>query len=722
MLNRGGIMTDFFRQTMSDDGIAELRFDIPNEKVNTFSLEGLKQLEDHLDRLAADPAVKALKLTSGKEGSFIAGADLRKLGAIFNNPDLAAPIIRAGHHTFTKLQNMPFPTIAVIQGVCLGGGLECALSCTYRVVSDHPKTVLALPEVNLGIFPGWGGTQRMPRLVGLSEALNLILAGKMVTPTKALKIHLADALLPWETLQDRSDDFIRRILTKEGKRQVEKRREKRPWLSLLLESNPLGRSLIFRQARKSVLEKTKGHYPAPLIALDVIEKTTSLPLPDGLRQEADTFVANIPDGFRNAKELIPLFFTQEAAKKETWVGKDVIPESINTAAVIGAGTMGAGIGWLLADHQIFTRIKDISWELVGKGIGIARELFQKGLKAKKLTPCAFDRHFQMLSGTIDYTGFDKAQLVIEAATENLALKRTIFQEVEQVVSEKTIIASNTSSLTIAEMSEGLKHPERFIGLHFFNPVHKMPLVEVVAGKQSSPVAIATAVDLCKKLGKVPMVVGDCPGFLVNRIFMLGANEVLLMLEEGYSMDALDKALLDFGMPMGPFALADEIGNDVTYKVGQTFEKAYGERMRPAKLMQVMYEQGLYGHKTGKGFYLYRGKDKQLNPEITKLLCDIGRQNGNLEAIDILPRFLYSMINEAVRCREEGIIGRDDFLDLCLIMGIGFPPFQGGLLRYAERIGYDHIFETLKRFEKELGPRFSPCAALEKRIAHAPVCC
>jgi 3-hydroxyacyl-CoA dehydrogenase/enoyl-CoA hydratase/3-hydroxybutyryl-CoA epimerase len=709
-------MTEVFHQTITDEGIAELRFDLPNEKVNTFSLETLKQFEDHLDQLAANPAVKALKLTSGKEGSFIAGADLHKFSGAFTNPEIAAHILRAGHHCFSKLQNMPFPTIAVIHGACLGGGLECSLACTYRVVSDHPKTVLGLPEVTLGLFPGWGGTQRLPRLVGLAEALPVILTGKMISPTKAWKMHLADGLLAWETLSERSDAFIRRILTKEGRQQVEKRRGKRPWLNLILESNPWGRSLLFRQARKSVMERTKGHYPAPLIALEVMAKTNALPLDEGLREEADTFTANIPNGLRNAMELIPLFFTQERAKKETWVGKEIAPTPITSGAIIGAGTMGAGIAWLLADHSIVTRMKDISWELVGKGIGTARALFEKGLKAKKLTPCEFDRHFQILSGTIDYSGFDKAQIVIEAATENLATKRKIFQEVEQVVSPTTVIASNTSSLTITEMSEGFQHPERFVGMHFFNPVHKMPLVEVVAGKRSSPQAVATAVALCKRLGKVPMVVGDCPGFLVNRIFMLGANEVLFMLEEGYAMDTIDQALLAFGMPMGPFVLADEIGNDVTYKVAKTFEAAYGERMRPAELLHLMDEHELYGQKVEKGFYLYRGKQRRLNSDIGKLLSDIGRQTGERDLNEIVPRFLFGMINEALRCREEGIIGRDDFLDLCMIMGIGFPPFQGGLIRYAERVGYDHVLSTLKHFESQLGPRFKPCAELERRAS------
>lgn len=710
-------MTSAFTCIVSDEGIANLRFDLPDEKVNTFSLPTLEELEGHLSRLAANPAVKALTLTSGKPESFIAGANLHTFRPAFEDSAEAEVIIRTGHRVFSKLQSLPFPSVAVIHGTCLGGGLECALSCTYRLVSDHPKTALALPEVNLGIYPGWGGTQRLPRLVGLTQALQMILTGKSVDAVKAWKMHLADAVVAWEFLPDQTTTFVQQILSKSGKNQVEQRRKKRLLAHKLMENNPLGRAFLFWQAKRSILKKTKGHYPSPLLALELIKRTHSLPLKEGLKEEADTFVANVPDGFTLAKDLITLFFTQEAAKKATGVTKAVQPTPIEGAAVIGAGTMGAGIGWLLADHGILTRLKDISWDLVGKGIGTVKSLLDKGVKARKRNRYECDRRFQLVSGTVDYSGFQRVSLVIEAATENLELKKKILQEIEEVVRPDAIIASNTSSLTIEEMGQGMKHPERFIGMHFFNPVHKMPLVEIVGSAKSSPEAIATAFDLCKKLGKVPLLVGDCPGFLVNRTFMPGANEVLLMLEEGYSMDDVEKALLDFGMPMGPFVLADEIGNDVTYKVSQTFEKAYGMRMRPAKLMQLMMEKGLFGHKNGKGFYLYNGEKRTINPEIKKLLRSIGRTQPFLHQDDIVPRFLYGMVNEAARCLQENVVSRADFIDLALITGIGFPPFRGGLLRYADKMGVANVVSTLKRFERELGPRFEPCQLLEQKARH-----
>lgn len=700
-----------FRYTVSPDGIAELVFDLPGEKVNKFSPPVVKELEEKIDELGANPSIKLLKIVSGKPDVFIAGADLHSFEPTFENPALAEEIIRNGHRVFEKIENLPFPTVAVINGACLGGGLELALSCTYRLVTDHPKTLLGLPEVNLGIFPGWGGTQRLPKLIGLAESLNMILGGKIVPGLKAYKMHIADAIAAWEFLPEKTEEFIRFVQTKEGKGKIKKAREQRSWLNWLLESNPIGRSILFSQARKSVLEKTKGRYPAPLIALEVMEKTCTLPLKEGLKLEADTFIANIPDGFYLAPDLIWLFFTQEAAKKESGVSGNIKPKPVHYAAVIGAGTMGAGIAWLLADHKIFTRLKDISWEIIGNGLSTAKSLFDKGLKNRKLSKSDYDRRLQLISGTIDYSGFWHSDLVIEAATENLELKKKIFAEVEEAVKQDAIIASNTSSLTIAEMSEGMKHPERFIGMHFFNPVHKMPLVEVVAGAKSDQQAIATAVDLCKKLGKVPIVVGDCPGFLVNRIFMQGANEVMFMLEEGYPMDELEKRILDFGMPMEPFELCDEVGNDVGYKVSKTFEEAYGDRMKSAKFLQVLNDHQLYGKKNKKGFYLYDGKSKKKNPEIPKLLKTVQRPLANRNNDDIVPRFLYNMINEAARCLEEKIIDRPDFLDLALIMGIGFPPYRGGLLRYADREGINKIVDTLHRYEKEFGPRFKPCDLL-----------
>lgn len=703
-------MSRAFHLERSKEGIATLIFDVPEEKMNTFSLETLEELEHYLDSLAIRTDIKVLKLISGKPDSFIAGANLHSFEEAFDQPELAANMIYTGHRVFNKLQALPFPSVAVIHGICVGGGLECALSCTYRFISDHPKTKLGLPEVNLGLFPGWGGTQRLPRLIGLSEGLGIILAGKVVPALKAWKLRLVDGIAASEFFQAKADTFIQSILTPEGAAKVAARRHKR-LSSRLLEDNPLGRLIVFTQAKKAVLEKTKGHYPAPLVALELIKKTYPLTLKEGLNQEMETFVENLSTGCRLADTLIPLFFTQEALKKQA---PSSPPQEISFVGVIGAGTMGAGLAWLFASHHFLVRLKDVAWKLVGQGLSTARALFDKGVKAKKLTKSERDLAFQRISGTVDNTGLEHAGLILEAATENLDVKRAIFAELESIVRRGAILASNTSSLTIAEMSEGLRHPERFIGMHFFNPVHKMPLVEIVPGKQTSPETVATAIALCKKWDKIPLVVGDCHGFLINRIFLPGANEVVLMLQEGYAPEVLAKALLNFGMPMDPFLLADEIGNDITYKVAKTFEYAYGERMRPAKLLQLMAENELYGKKNNQGFYLYQGKKKSWNPKVKELLATLEQPSHSPREEDALPRFLYGMVNEAARCLEEKVIERPDFLDLGLIMGIGFPPFQGGLLRYADRVGLANVVIHLRRFERDYGMRFHPCALLEQK--------
>jgi 3-hydroxyacyl-CoA dehydrogenase / enoyl-CoA hydratase / 3-hydroxybutyryl-CoA epimerase len=705
-------MSENFKTTISPEGIAELKFDLQGEKVNKLSPLILDELEKKIDELAANKSVQVLKLTSGKNGTFIAGADLHSFAPVFKNPGIARDIIRKGHHVFKKLQDLPFPTIAVIDGTCLGGGLECALACTYRVVTDHPKTLVGLPEVTLGIFPGWGGTQRLPRLIGLSSGLDMILTGKSLNALKAYKSKVADAIIPYEFQEEKLKDFIASILTKKGKNQIADRRKSKKWLPYLLDSNPLGHSIVFSQAEKSVKEKTKGRYPAPLIALKVVKDSYSLPLDEGLKLEADTFIQNIPDGFAVAKDLISLFFVQEALKKETGAPPGTPIKPISSAAIIGAGTMGAAAAWLFASKGLLTRLKDVSWDLVGKGLAVAYATFKKGLKAKKITPSEFDLAFQRISGTVDYSGFEHADLILEAATENLDLKKKIFAELESRVKPDAIIASNTSSLTIAAMAASLKHPERFVAMHFFNPIQKMPLVEVVAGKDTSPETLATAVDFCRKMGKTPIVVGDCPGFLVNRIFLVGANEVMLMLEEGYSLAALNKTILDFGMPMGPFELADAVGIDVTCKVGDIFENAYGDRMHPAKILGMMVERGLLGKKVGKGFQIYsKDKNPVWNRDVSKLLESTGRKKSDLPENMILPRFLYTMINEAARCLEEKIIGRSDYLDMALIMGLGFPPFQGGLLRFADKEGIDKVVNTLKQLTTSQGNRFAPCQLL-----------
>lgn len=706
-------MESAFKKEIVSNGIVRLVFDRPNEKVNTFSMETIEELDQHLQALEKDPAVKLLVLASGKTDSFIAGADLRGFAPAFEQPEILEKLIRTGHRVFNRLQNLPFPSVAVINGTCLGGGLECALACTYRIVTDSQKTILALPETTLGIIPGWGGSQRLPRLVGLIEGLGMILSGRRLDAKKAWKIHLADAVIPAEFQKEKSEAFFAECLTSEGAKKILAKRQRSAWSSLLLENNPIGRQYVYAKARKTVMAKTKGHYPAPLAALKLIENTYTLPLNEGLEKEITTLLELAKTDSKIASNLIHLFFTQEAIKKDTGVEDGVEARTIQSAGVLGAGAMGSGIAGLYAANGIRVRMKDVNWEAVGKGFGSIYNTFRQNVKDKRWKPFELPMKFQRITGSVDYSGFEETDLVVEAATENLDLKLQILKELENSIRPNTIIATNTSSLTLAEMAGSLKHPERFVGMHYFNPVNRMPLVEVVRGEKTSSEAIAAAVEFCKKTGKTPLVVKDCHGFLVNRIFVSGANEVLWMYQEGISQERLEKVLLDFGMPMSPFLLADEVGNDVGYKVTHVFETAYGERMKCPDILKAMYDKKLYGKKTGKGFYIYEGKEKRPNPEAKKLQESYRSSTSQLSDVDIKDRMVLIMINEAARCLEEGIISSPSYLDMAMILGTGFPPFRGGPLKYADDIGISYVQSQLQRFEQVYGSRYTVTSLINR---------
>ncbi|MEC7840065.1 MAG: 3-hydroxyacyl-CoA dehydrogenase NAD-binding domain-containing protein [Chlamydiota bacterium] len=701
-------MTSALHLEVSNEGVATLTFDLPDEKINKLSLEVMNELEAMLLQLKTNTSITALLIKSAKPNIFIAGADLKGFEPAFKNPTLGEQLITRGHKVFNSLAALPFPTVAVIDGACLGGGTELALACDYRVVSDNEKTQISLPEVTLGIFPGWGGTQRLPRLVGIEQALNMILTGKTIDAKKAFKIKFADAILPKEFLDDQLSLFISKITTDSGKKSILKHRKLSGFHYTLMEKNPIGRSLLFHFAHKNVMKKTKGLYQDPLLALNLIKHTYDKKLEKGLQIEIDTFIKAIPKEFKNAINLINLFFANEELKKNPGIELNVEGAPIHRGAVIGAGTMGAGIAWLFSYRDIPVRLKDVSWECIGKGYAAARGIYKTLLKIRKIKPYQIDKKFQYISGTIDYSGFQTADIVIEAATENLELKHKIFAEIEDVIRPDAVIASNTSSLPISEMSKHMKHPERFLGMHFFNPPNRMPLVEIVAGEHTSQKAIATAVELCRKFKKTPLIVKDCAGFLVNRIFAMAANESSWMLQEGVDMQRLDRVITKFGMPMGPFILADEVGNDVASKVFGSFYGAYGERMHPPKLGQAMADAGLYGKKSGKGFYLYGGKRPVPNPEVQAILKSINSKKVTISDEEIIDRFTLGMINEAARCLQEGIVEGPMYVDMGLLYGIGFPPFRFGLLRYADSIGVKNIVEKLNRLSEKYGERFTPC--------------
>ena len=603
---------------IDEQWIAWLRFDLQGEKVNKFTAQVMAQLDAALDPLATNQAIKAVVILSGKPDSFIVGADVNELAAIKDIDD-AREKAQAGQQLFNKIAALEMPTFAVIHGPCMGGGLEMSLACDYRLATDHPKTSIALPEVNLGIIPGWGGTQRLPKLIGLPQALTMIMAGKPVNGRKAYRIGLADALVNEAFIEEQAVRFVDTVLKSKGKRKVLNRRKAvQPLAMRLLEKVPPGRNLIFRMSAKQAIKRTKGHYPAPLEALEVIRQTYSMPLTEGLAIEAAVFSRLSPSAV--SRNLVWIFQASQRAKKTHTGSAKSPPQAIHHSAVVGAGVMGGGIAWALSNKGLTVRLKDIGWDAITKGTATAAGMFRAMVKRRKMTQGQMDLAMHRISPTTDYSGFDGADLVVEAIVEDMAIKKKVLQEIESQVKPDALICTNTSSLSVTEMASGLKRPKRFVGLHFFNPVNRMPLVEVIPGEKTSPKTIVAAVALARQLGKTPVVVGNCAGFLVNRILLPYVNESVRMFEEGVDMERIDRLIEQFGMPLGPLALADEVGLDVGLKVAQVLEKAFGSRMHTPQLLDTAVKNGdMLGKKTGKGFYLHNNGKKKPNPDAINLV-------------------------------------------------------------------------------------------------------
>lgn len=693
-------MTEIFQFSIDNEGIGKVLFDIPGEKVNTISGEVLKQFNQLIEMLKDRKDIKALLFTSDK---IIAGANLNEFIRASKHPEHIKEMLTTMRESMFKFRTLPYPTIFLINGLCVGGGLEMALLCTYRVVADSPKTSISFPETSIGIFPGWGGTQTAPRLIGLRKATEMIVSGKSLTAMQAYKAHLADAIAAPEFLEEKGKEFAKMILTEEGKKKVLARREKTSLTEILLEKNPIGRAFLFSQFRKAILKKTKGFYPAPLIALDVIKETCTLPLEQGLKIEGESFNRLWQTDTSIPINLVSIFFLQEKLKKNGgYTG--TLPEvpSVENGAVLGTGTMGGGIAYLFSKAKIPVRMKDINWELIGKGVSTIWDLLHKAIVRKKLKKGEAEIRFHDASWTLDYSGFEKRDFVLEAIIENPEVKQRVYRELEEKLPKDAIIATNTSSLRVADLCSQMEHPERFIGMHFFNPAPVMPLVEIVRGPHTSDEVLAKTIDLAKKMGKVPLVVKDCNGFLVNRILLMGFAETLSLAEEGASVEEIDHSCTAFGLPMGLFEVMDLSGVDIAYHVLPIFNRAYGDRLGVSPILNRLVEAKCLGKKTGKGFYIYEGKSKKVNPLI-------GPQNKKSFDFD---RVILSMINEASRCLEEQIVTEPGYVDIALIMGAGFPPFRGGLLRYADKLGLKTVYEKLKSLESVSEARFKPTQMIE----------
>jgi 3-hydroxyacyl-CoA dehydrogenase/enoyl-CoA hydratase/3-hydroxybutyryl-CoA epimerase len=677
--------------------LAIIWFDLPGEKVNKFSSAVLQEFAGIVDELERSADIRRVILASGKPSIFIAGADVSEFTKV-TSAEQAKEYTRFGQQLFHRFSKLRAVKVAAINGACVGGGCEIAISCDYRVMSDSPKAVIGLPETKLGIFPAWGGTTKLPRLIGLPAALDIILNGKTMDGKRAKRIGLVDEVVAPAILLD------------VAKRFSQKSKPHGSHTKLYIEGNPFTRRIIFGKARKAVLAETHGQYPAPLKAIEVMEYGFSHGIEAGLDREVEAVAPLIKDEV--AQNLVRLFFLMEDSKKDRVKAK---PAAVATVGVLGAGVMGGGIAQIVADKtEADVRMRDINWKALAGGMNAAARVWKRKLERRRMTRGEMQRKLARITTTTDWSGFQHADVVIEAVVENLDVKRKVLAEFEGVEKPGAIFATNTSTLPITEIAANAKHPERVVGMHFFNPVDRMPLVEVIRGAKTSDEAVVTIASLSRKLGKTVVVCNDGPGFVVNRILGPYMNESGFLLEEGNTIESIDKAMVDFGMPMGPMALLDEVGIDVAAKVAAILKQHFGERVQQSRVVDVLYADHRLGKKGGKGLYTYQGgKRGGPDPDVYKRLGVAAPHPVDAKAA--VERMIYAMVNEAAVILDEKIVATPGELDLAMIMGTGFPPFRGGLLRYADKIGVAVIVARLEELEKQFGARFTPTGAL-KRLA------
>jgi 3-hydroxyacyl-CoA dehydrogenase / enoyl-CoA hydratase / 3-hydroxybutyryl-CoA epimerase len=675
-------------------GLAVLVLDPPHRKLAILDLPLLRDLSSALDVLATDDGLEGLVITGREPTAFAAGADLDALARIETGPRgeaIAYQLARLGQGVFAKIAALRARTVAAVGGPVPGGAFELCLACDRIVLADHPSTRIGLPETQLGILPGWGGSQRLPRRIGVPAALETILTGRLHDPRRALKLGLVDRLT--------FPEFLVRIASEIalGERACPTL-ERGAWL-WIVDKNPLARALIRRRAERDVLERTRGHYPAPLAVIPLVCAAPSTPLELGLEREARALARLAPSP--ECKSLVTLFRLSEEAKK---LGRGSLGDAIERAGVIGAGVMGAGIASLCAEKGLSVRLCDVERAPLDRALFAHRASIAKSLARKRLRPHEADAALDRLSVSVGNSGLGRAQIVIEAVAEQLSIKRAVFADLARQVEPSAILATNTSSLSVRDIAEELSHPERCAGMHFFNPVEKMPLVEIVRGERTSEEVLLATARLAVRLGKTPVIVKDCAGFLVNRLLGPYLDEATRLFEAGVAPEQVDEAAKRFGLPMGPLELLDEVGFDIAVHAARSLEAAYGERMKSSTLLPRLLEAGFKGKKSGAGFYVYApgaakrsgGSARPVNTAIAHFV-----QRGTAQRIDfseqvILDYLLLSMLNEAARSLEEEVVAGPSELDLATVFGMGFPPFRGGLLRWADTLGARNVLAALQR--------------------------
>jgi len=694
-------VTSAFQLDVKDNGVGVITIDVAGETMNTLRAEFVEQVTEVLDKIAADSSIKGVVLISGKNNSFVAGADVSMLDACQSAQDAQA-IANQGQEIFQRIEDMKIPFVAAINGPALGGGLELALCCHYRIATESNKTVMGLPEVQLGLLPGSGGTQRLPKMIGIQKAMQLMLTGKQLRPKQAKKYGIVDEVVPGSVLLEIAEKFALK-----GKPKA--KAVKLDLVSKVLEKTPFGRQILFKQARKQTVAKTRGNYPAPERIIDCIEAGASGNKAKGYSTEAKLFgqLVMTPE----SQQLRNIFFATTEMKKETGV-EGVEPAKLNKAGVLGGGLMGGGISFVTATKaRLPVRIKDIRSEGIAGAIKYSYDLLNKKVKRRFMRNSEMQKQLALLTGSTDYSGFADADVVIEAVFEDLKLKQQMVADVEQNCNEKTIFATNTSSIPIGQIAAEAARPEQVIGLHYFSPVDKMPLAEVIAHDKTSDQTISTTVDLARKQGKTPIVVKDGAGFYVNRILAPYMNESANVLLSGEPIEHLDKALLNFGFPVGPMKLLDEVGIDIGAKISPILEGELGERFKAPAAFDKLLADDRKGKKNKHGLYKYSGKKpgKEVDESVYSLL---GISPGKkMSEQQIAERCVLLMLNEAAMCLDEQVIRSPRDGDIGAIFGIGFPPFLGGPFRYMDSLGIKHVVARLEHYQGMFGDRFAPAALL-----------
>jgi 3-hydroxyacyl-CoA dehydrogenase/enoyl-CoA hydratase/3-hydroxybutyryl-CoA epimerase/3-hydroxyacyl-CoA dehydrogenase/enoyl-CoA hydratase/3-hydroxybutyryl-CoA epimerase/enoyl-CoA isomerase len=703
-------MGTYFTFEELDGNIGRITFDSPGKKVNTFGRPIVEELEKLVGELEKKN-LKGLLFKSGKKDQFIAGADLNELAALSYLPkEMLAQLSSHMHGLLTRVSKLPYPTVCLIDGPSMGGGTEFALSMDYRIASTSPKTQIGLPEVKVGIIPGWGGTQRLPRVIGVHPALEMITSGEPVNAAKAVKIGLAFDAVPLDQMEAVGRSLIEYAhQTGEWK----KLREKKEQPVGLTQDQAM---FMFAIWQGGIFGKTKGQYPAPLAALDAVREGCNVPLQEGLKVEQAKFAE--VGGTSIASSLIGVFFMNNRLQSDTGISDpNIKPRELKRVGVLGAGLMGAGIVTSSARTSIPTVMVDVKDDFVQVGLKRAMDVVGGRIKAGKAKPEDMASMLANITTGTSHRYFSECDIVVEAIPEKEELKKDTYKQLLPLMKPDALLVSNTSTISITRLAAATDRPDRFAGLHFFNPVDRMPLVEVIRGEKTSDETVATLVAFAKKIKKTPIVCKDCPGFLVNRILLPYMNEALLLLCEGAEMDKLDKASERFGMPMGPIALQDLVGIDTSLYAGSVVIEAYKDRAAiPPNILQDLVEAGRLGTKTGKGFRQYTGKKGKAepDPEFNKFLDKNRIGTRQISGEEMTDRLFLGMLVEATLILEEGIVREPGDVDMGLIMGCGFPPFRGGILRWCDTEGAGKLVAKLEKYSS-LGKRFHPSETL-KRMA------